>query len=516
MADVIREHGLLAGELVGGYRLGPILGYGGFGQVYSVVSCQDGRPTDRVAVKMISPTTEKNAARAEREIKAMVKLGAYNHVLRIHAHGRVTDGRLKGWIWIAMERADRTLYDLCMETGHFRRVSDENANMIAVGVVRALRAAHANSTIHRDLKPVNVFLVKSVVKVGDFGLAAEVVGPDGEYYFAEQPIGSVHFMAPELFQSHARPRPESDVYALGQTMHWLLTGAYANARRANETHYEWAERVKRAPSAEFSPKLPTHWQAFVATACSPLQVRRNLEAVRRLVPEPGKPAPAIPREARRAPAPIPKPLPSSRLPGWLWSALRAILVVAFVALAVVAFDSVNHDSDTRWLVLAPGAIGCAAVMVATAQRSRASGRARIVRRASAILVVVLAVPLLFAAGVIWHSESSVVWLAAHDVPAVPPDDLGTLVWPSQLGVGDCLLTGTFEYRVLCTAPHDAQVTLITPSPPGGDTAGFSAACRGTIPANYAAYGVRGEFVRTDGELVCMAKSVKPVVWELPR
>jgi formylglycine-generating enzyme required for sulfatase activity/serine/threonine protein kinase len=87
----------------------------------------------------------------------------------------------------------------------------------------ALEYAHAKNIIHRDIKPSNLFLcADGTVKVIDFGLAKRLGDTAASLSLAGQLVGTPAYMAPELAKQ--KPHPGSDVYALGATMHHLLTG----------------------------------------------------------------------------------------------------------------------------------------------------------------------------------------------------------------------------------------------------------------------------------------------------
>src|SRR5919198_4676068 len=102
---------------------------------------------------------------------------------------------------------------------------------IAIQTSRALMAAAARSLIHRDLKPANIMLTRGdaetaelEVKVIDFGLAKAIADAGGEVDQTHEGfVGTPSFASPEQFEG--RPVDvRSDVYSLGATLWFALTG----------------------------------------------------------------------------------------------------------------------------------------------------------------------------------------------------------------------------------------------------------------------------------------------------
>src|SRR5215467_10282223 len=96
---------------------------------------------------------------------------------------------------------------------------------------RALAAAEACGVVHRDIKPSNIMLESDpsgtpVVKVIDYGIA-KVLAPDAQLG-AEQTqtgfIGTPAFASPEQFGNSQKIDTRSDIYSLGTTFWYLLTG----------------------------------------------------------------------------------------------------------------------------------------------------------------------------------------------------------------------------------------------------------------------------------------------------
>ena len=96
---------------------------------------------------------------------------------------------------------------------------------IAIQVTRALTAAATHGLIHRDLKPSNIMLTtESEVKVIDFGLAKAMTDAGGEADLTHgEFVGTPSFASPEQFGS-GLVDARSDIYSLGATLWFALTG----------------------------------------------------------------------------------------------------------------------------------------------------------------------------------------------------------------------------------------------------------------------------------------------------
>ncbi|MEN9785930.1 MAG: hypothetical protein RLZZ299_1194 [Pseudomonadota bacterium] len=116
---------------------------------------------------------------------------------------------------------------------HIRRVGPlppKVAGRILRQIALALGQAHARGVVHRDLKPQNVLLCDPVerdeaprIRVADFGIA-KLTGALGDGLTrAGTFMGTPEFAAPEQFVGHP-PTPATDIFALGATLHFLVTG----------------------------------------------------------------------------------------------------------------------------------------------------------------------------------------------------------------------------------------------------------------------------------------------------
>jgi serine/threonine protein kinase/cytochrome c-type biogenesis protein CcmH/NrfG len=182
----------------------------------------------KVALKVIEvPATKRGSyelhQRFLREARSAASL-RHPNVAAVYQFGGSPDGRHR---YYAMELVEGET----LET-RVRRDGPLNAKLvleIAMQITRALTAAAAHGLIHRDLKPGNIMLARSdtaelEVKVIDFGLAKAISDAESEMDLTHGGfVGTPNFASPEQFES-GPVDVRSDIYSLGGTLWFALTG----------------------------------------------------------------------------------------------------------------------------------------------------------------------------------------------------------------------------------------------------------------------------------------------------
>src|ERR1700733_3698815 len=194
---------LAPGACLGPYRIESKLGEGGMGQVFRAVDTRLGRA---VAVKI---TREQFSAWFEREARA---ISALNHpnICTLHDVGPN---------YLVMELVEGETLAARLKNGP---LPIQTAILYGSQITAALVEAHGKGITHRDLKPGNIMLGKSGVKVLDFGLARS--GQNETATERRMIIGTPAYMAPE--QRESKPADaRTDIYALGCVLYEMLTGA---------------------------------------------------------------------------------------------------------------------------------------------------------------------------------------------------------------------------------------------------------------------------------------------------
>lgn len=230
-----------AGDRFGPYRIDCLLGRGGMGEVYEAEHLEQGR---RVALKILHQRLRRQDDRA-RFFEEGRLAAAVNHPNCVYVFGTE---EVAGIPAIVMELlSGETLKDRVRARGP---LTAADAIEAALQIVAGLEAARAAGVLHRDVKPSNCFVDgDGVVKVGDFGLSVSATGPEAGAWSAQPPFaGTPEYASPE--QIAGEPLDvRSDIYSVGATMFFLLTGR-PPFEGADLRHVLEAVRHEPAPKPE--------------------------------------------------------------------------------------------------------------------------------------------------------------------------------------------------------------------------------------------------------------------------
>ncbi|MEO3764003.1 serine/threonine-protein kinase [Streptomyces sp. B8F3] len=291
------------GRLIAGrYRLVERIGRGGMGTVWQAEDEVLGR---HVAIKKLHlPPHLKDAERAtlfertRREARSAARI-THPHVVVVHD---VVDDA--GLPCIVMEYVPAPALDEVLKKDG--PLTTAEAVRIGLGVIAALRAAHAAGVLHRDVKPANVLLgADGRVVLTDFGIA--VVADTSTLTRTGELVGSVDFCAPERLKG-ADPAPASDLWALGATLYQAVQGRPPFRRGTPlETAYAIAVDPLEQPAGDqtLAPLIAELLAKEPEDRPTAPEVERRLRhlADTGFVPEA---RPSVPRQPA-APAPVPPP-----------------------------------------------------------------------------------------------------------------------------------------------------------------------------------------------------------------
>ena len=208
---------------LGNYTVMDKIGEGGMGVVYKA---EDRTTKATVALKVLHPRqfNDPHAVdRFRREVRSASRLKHPNIVEAIDS------GQEGEEYFLIMEFVDgHTLHDLVDKKGPLPILTAVDATLDAA---HALKYAHDQGVIHRDIKPANLLMDRtSHVKLLDLGLARSLVNDELAGTVSEEltatgaVLGTVDYMAPEQALNSKRADQRSDIYSLGCTLFYLLSG----------------------------------------------------------------------------------------------------------------------------------------------------------------------------------------------------------------------------------------------------------------------------------------------------
>ena len=229
--------GTAAGRSLGDFRLGELIGEGGFGEVYRAEQLTLGR---EAVVKVLARTHRASASAIQRFLREAKLASQLDHpyAAHVYAFGAEPDGTL----WIAMELVRGTTLQQILELQGPLPV--ERFVPLLEKVCQVVHTAHEQGIVHRDIKPANIMVLSRagqlLPKLLDLGVAkaliddeprttplpasteeAEVVGAVTRDAAA---VGSPPYMAPEQWVHAASADARADIYSLGVVTYEALTG----------------------------------------------------------------------------------------------------------------------------------------------------------------------------------------------------------------------------------------------------------------------------------------------------
>jgi serine/threonine protein kinase len=255
---------LLEGTAVG-LKLGPFqvlapIGKGGMGTVYLA---RDSRSEQLLALKVLSPKRareeERILARFRREMEMCQRVAHPNLAWTFEV------GVCQGVHYIAMEYIPgKSLFRLVNDEGP---LEVPRAARLFAEVASALEHAHTQGLIHRDMKPSNILVTPNDhAKVLDLGLALmqgekvkdrRVVGGQGYV------VGTMDYIAPEQAGDACNVDPRSDIYSLGGTLYFSLTGRQPFPGGTSQDKILCHQTREPVPLEELNPDVPPGFRALV-------------------------------------------------------------------------------------------------------------------------------------------------------------------------------------------------------------------------------------------------------------
>jgi eukaryotic-like serine/threonine-protein kinase len=303
---------------LGPYQVIDSIGQGGMGQVFKAEHRLMGRI---VAVKVLPRhrSTPDAIASFTREIRAQAQ---FDHENLVRAFDAGHDGNVYFLVTEFVPGTD--LRRLVRVRG---KLSMQDAATIISQAARGLGHAHSRGLVHRDVKPGNLLVTPDgQTKVSDLGLASFLGVDDPDDPRAGRIVGTADYLSPEHIISPSHLSAASDIYSLGCTMYYAVTGKVpfpgGTSRDKARRH---CEEIPLNPR-RFNLELTDDFVDVVA-AMMEKDPRRRLataqEVIRRLAPWAGEAVPPALGEVIAPATPLPGGLPpampsqnSDTEPGW--------------------------------------------------------------------------------------------------------------------------------------------------------------------------------------------------------
>jgi serine/threonine protein kinase len=201
---------------LGAYRIIDAVGHGGMGWVFK---CEHGLLGRVEAIKVLpkSQTNPASIASFLREIKAQAQL---NHPNLVHLTYADTDGDT---YFLVTEYVPGT--DLRKMVRQHGPLTMREAAVIVSQAAEGLGHAHSRGLIHRDVKPGNLLITNDGhTKLADLGLAFFYADDHPSHKKPKHIVGTADYLAPEIIVSPEVLRTVSDIYSLGCTLYYAVTG----------------------------------------------------------------------------------------------------------------------------------------------------------------------------------------------------------------------------------------------------------------------------------------------------
>ena len=252
----------------GRYQIVRHLARGGMAEVYLARDLLLDRP---VALKVLFPEFASDRSFVERFRREARSAANLNHpnIVSIYDWGEED-----GTYFIVMEYVDGlTLRDVIRRQGPLMA---NRAAEIGADIAAALHFAHVHGVIHRDVKPGNVLITTSQVKVTDFGIA-RAGDPAESLTQAGAVMGTATYFSPEQAQGHVVD-PRTDVYSLGVVLYEMVS---ARPPFTGENPVSIAYQHVRedpVPPSQHNPDVPPVFDAIVAKAMAKNRANRYSSA----------------------------------------------------------------------------------------------------------------------------------------------------------------------------------------------------------------------------------------------
>ena len=236
---------------LGKYKVLEKIGSGGMGQVFL---CEHKLMRRRVAIKVLPTAKADDASSRERFYREARAIAAVDHPNLVRAYDIDQDENLH---FLVMEFVDGTnLQDLVKKSGP---LDVTRACHYIYGAAVGLQHAHEIGLVHRDIKPGNILIDRSgLIKVLDLGLARFFHDEEDNLtrVHDENVLGTADYLAPEQALDSHTVDIRADIYSLGATFYFLLTGSAVFPDGTIPQKLLWHQQREPKPVRDIRPEVP--------------------------------------------------------------------------------------------------------------------------------------------------------------------------------------------------------------------------------------------------------------------
>jgi serine/threonine protein kinase len=243
---------------IGKYKVLEKLGSGGMGMVYL---CEHAVMRRRVAIKVLPVQKAEDPASRERFEREARVAAALDHPNLVHAYDIDKDDKLH---FLVMEHVDgASLQEIVKKNGPMDVT--RACHYIAQAAV-GMQHAHEAGIVHRDLKPGNILIDRGgVVKILDMGLARFFHDEDDilTKKYDENVLGTADYLAPEQALDSHSVDIRADIYSLGTSFYYCLTGRTPFTDGSVAQKLIWHQTRRPKPVREIRHEVPPELAAVL-------------------------------------------------------------------------------------------------------------------------------------------------------------------------------------------------------------------------------------------------------------
>jgi len=238
------------------YKIDKDIGSGGSCVVYRAVQMK--KNGQQVALKIVDLSNANSELTKifENEIQFLEQLQGSNYVIEMIDHQRIQDKLL-----VVMELGERNFKEQMKIYKENRRLDEHTLKFVWSQMLQCVNVIHKLNIVHADLKPANFVLVNGMIKLIDFGIAAQIVTDENSVY-RKGVQGTLNYISPEAVNT----RPEgdgyeiplkSDVWSLGCMLYALVYGEppFAHIERQEKKLLAILHDPIKFPKQKINPML---------------------------------------------------------------------------------------------------------------------------------------------------------------------------------------------------------------------------------------------------------------------